>query len=479
MMRKMAIDCLLVYPIPTKDSPTKGPALSIFYPGAMLEKAGFKVEYFDERFDDLGRLLTLLERDVLCVGVSSMTGYQLAGAKRILEMVKRVDPAIFTIFGGAHPTILPQECIGESFIDFVVTGEGEETLLELITALKGDRDFRKIDGLLWKQGYIFVNKPRKFMLSSEWPFPMTAKNRRYFEMAAERGELMLQSSRGCPFNCSFCYNQIMNRGTWRPMPVEKFEREMAIFVQEFGIKNIYVDDDNIGASKKRIALIAGIMKKFNLAWTTGIRCSDVDDEAAEIFGNGGCRELLLGVESGSDRILKEVVNKGYSKGTEDIRNCARALAKTRIRGRYNFMSGVPTETPEEVRQSMDLADWIYKTDKNALFCFDAYAPYPGTRLYKLALQKTNFKEPKNLEEWSRVTLSNETNPVAQNLYYISGLRFRGKKGDATSRNFPGFKRLLIMPFEISAHIRWRLRWLRGYGLEKAIVKRLFSRASKR
>jgi radical SAM superfamily enzyme YgiQ (UPF0313 family) len=473
------IDCVLAYPVPTKDSPTKGPALSIFYPGAMLEQRGFDLEYFDERFDKFDEFVSLVKKGPLCVGVSSMTGYQLVGSKYLFETVKKINPKIYTIFGGVHPSILPKQCIKEPFIDFVVVGEGEKTLFELIATLKNEKDLHKVDGICWKENErIVVNKPREFMNPSEWPFPMTQKNKKYFKIAADRNELMFQTARGCPWNCSFCYNKLFNRGTWRQMPLDKFENELNIFLKEFKFEHIYINDDNIGSNKERIKRMAEFLRNSGLSWSTGMRCSDIDDESAKILDENGCDELLLGAESGSDRVLKKVLTKGYPNGTDDIRNCARSLSKTKIYGRYNFMSGVPTESIKEIHQSMDLVDWIYKVDKNSIFCFDAYAPYPGSRLYKKALE-TYFNEPKNLEEWSKMTLSNETVPIAQNLYYITGLRFRGKKGDVTSRNFPGLKRLLILPFEISAHIRWRTRFLSFYDLEKAIIIRLFAWASKR
>jgi radical SAM superfamily enzyme YgiQ (UPF0313 family) len=471
-------DCLLAYPIPTEDSPTKGVALSIFYLGAELEKNGLDVEYFDERFDKFKDFVLLLEAGVFAIGVSSMTGFQLIGSKKMLEYAKKINPNIHTIFGGVHPSLLPEQCIKEPFVDFVVVGEGEKTMLELIQTLKNKGDLSKVDGILWKKdGEIITNKPREFMDPSEWPFPMTGKSKKYFRIAAERGELMFQASRGCPFNCNFCYNQIFNKRTWRPMPVDKFETELKIFVDEFHIENIYINDDNIGSRKDRIQKISDILRNFGLKWTTSIRCPSIDEKTARMLEKSGCRELLLGVESGSDRVLKEVVNKMHPHGVEDTRECARVLSGTTIQSRYNFIAGLPSETIQEMHQSMDLADWIWKTDKNAKITFDAYSPYPGSELYNEAV-KAGFKEPHDLDGWSKMTLSNEVNPVAGNLYYISGLRFRGKKGDSTDRNFPGLKRLIILPFEISAHLRWRLRFFGYYGWEKAIVKKLFAWASR-
>jgi len=168
----------------------------------------------------------------------------------------------------------------------------------------------------------------------------------------------------------------------------------------------------------------------------------------------------------------------YPKGCEDIRNCTRILSKTNIRGRYNFMSGVPTETMEEIYKSMDLADWIWQTDKNAKITFSAYSPYPGSKLYQEAL-KAGFKEPHDFEGWSKMSLSNNINPIPGNLYYMAGLRFRKRKGDSTSRNFFGLKRLIILPFEVSAHLRWKFRFIRYYRLEKFIINKLFTWTSKK
>jgi radical SAM superfamily enzyme YgiQ (UPF0313 family) len=473
------IDCILAYPAPATENPVRGTALSIFYPGAMLEQHGFEVEYFDERFDAFEALLTFLQAGVLAVGVSAMTGHQLLGAKKILTAVKKINPEIYTILGGPHPTILPKECLKEDLVDFVVAGEGEKTLLELITVLKSGGDLGLVDGLYWKkEGKVMANRPRAFMEPREWPFPMTEKNKKYFKISAARGELMFQASRGCPFDCNFCYNQIMNRRTWRQMPLDKFERELKIFLQEFSFNHLYVNDDNFGSNKERIRQLVKILHNHGLSWSTGFRCSDMDDEVAQLLDQNGCEELLLGVESGSDWVLHQVINKKYPKGVEDIKNCARALSRTAVRGRYNFIAGLPGETMAEVFESMALVDWIYKTDKNAIFCFDAYSPYPGTKLYQEAV-KQGFKQPTSLEEWSRMSLDNASNPIAQNLYYLSGLRFRGKQGDVTSKNFPGLKRLIILPFEISARLRWKFRFLKYYALEKAIIKKLFVWAANR
>ncbi len=467
------IDCVLVYPIPSKDSPAKGPALSIFYVGAMLEKEGFEVEYVDERFDNPNRVFDLIKTRPLCVGVSAMTGVQLLEAQRILKQTKAIDPGIYTVLGGVHPSLLPYQCINEESVDIVCIRDGEYTMVELVNKLKNGDSLESVDGILWKKdGEVILNKERPLSNPDDLPTPLTKKTKRYYRIAAEAGQVRILSSRGCPHNCSFCFNQVYNFRRWRAMSIEKFEEELQILTSELKINNIILGDDDIGKNMGRLQRICDLLRAKGLAWHTGIRCDYISKELARMLDDGGCRSLFLGTESGSDRILNDIIGKQYRNGTEDIRTCAKNLSETSISGMYSFMCGIPTETRQELEMSMKLADWIAETDKKARISFYVFAPYPGTRIYQLAVQE-GFREPKTIEEWSRLTLSSATDPVLENLYYISGLTFRK---DKTSQNFPGWKRLLIKPFELTASCRWKTRLI-NYYCEKPLVKYLINRVA--
>src|SRR3989338_1180621 len=467
------IDCALVYSTPSLDSPAKGPALSIFYPGVVLEKSGFEVEYSDERFDNRQHTEKLIKNS-LVIGVSSMTGFQLGEAQRILKTAKEINPNIITLLGGVHPSMLPDQCIRESFIDVVCVGEGERTLLEFMKCIKKKKSLKNVKGILWKNnGNIIKNEKRELVDINKIPWPVTKKNRHYFKIAADASQIRLLSSRGCPHKCRFCYNQIFNRSTWRPMNIKKLENELDAYISEFKIKKIILGDDNIGPVKERIKKICGLMEERGITWHTGIRCEYITDEIAQTLDKSGCSSLFFGVESGSNRILNEIIGKGYPGGVENIKNCARIMSKTNITGMYSFMCGLPTETIKELIMSMELADWIKETDKNARISFYVYAPYPGTSLYKEAIEQ-GFQEPCTIDEWTRITLSSERNPKMENLYYISGLNFRK---DKTGQNFPGLKRFSIKPFELSASLRWKTR-ITGFYWEKRIIKYLLAKASK-
>lgn len=470
------IDAILVYPNPTQISPIKGTAMSIFYPGSLAEQRGFNIRYFDERFDSDEYLINLVKNnEVLSIGISTMTGFQITGTLRIMRLVKKINPRVKIILGGVHPSLLPEQCMLEPSVDFIVMGEGEITFVELLAALRGNGDFGGILGLSWRDnGRIVINPPRPFMNPAELPFPLTEKNRKYFKIAADSDNFFYFSSRGCPHQCRFCYNLSFNNRTWRSVPIEKFESEIDILYKEFGFHVLFLNDDNIGSSKQRLREIVRIMNKHNISWGTCIRCDQIDDEVGEIISRTDCDRLLLGIESGSGRVLNEIIGKKYALGVQSIKNCSIILNKYRLNGVYSFMCGIPGETDKELMQSLDLADWIHKHDEKSRISFHVYAPYPGTQLFEVAFRKL-YKEPKKMEEWREIHLSSSLNPLMENYYYISGLNFRR---DVTAKNFPGLKRLLILPFEILIRIRWKARFFRLFAVEKRIVKFLIREATR-
>ena len=473
------IDCVLVYPIPSQDSPAKGVALSIFYVGAMLEKQGFNVEYVDERFDSPQRIIELAKANPVCVGVSAMTGVQLLEAKRILTLVKAINPKIHTVLGGVHPSLLPLQSIVEDCIDIVCVRDGEYTMLDLMRALKSNRGLESVDGIVWKKdGEIIQNKDRSLANLDDLPCPLTSKTKRYYQIAAKAGQVRILSSRGCPHNCTFCFNQVYNLRHWRPMSVKKFEEELNILTRELEIKFLILGDDNIGKDMTRIEGICKLLRDRGISWHTMTRCDYMTKDLTQTLDSGGCKSVIVGVESGSDRILNEVINKQYINGVDDVRTCVRNVAESNISGMYSFMCGIPSETRQELKMSMSLVDWIKKTDSKSRLGFYVYAPYPGTPLYEQAV-RDGFKEPTTIEGWSTLTLgdkmSGNRQPDMENLYYIAGLTFRK---DKTAQNFPDWRRALIKPFELTASWRWRTRFISHY-IEKPLVKSLIGRASSR
>jgi anaerobic magnesium-protoporphyrin IX monomethyl ester cyclase len=473
-------DCALIYPIPSQDSPNRNLALGIVFAGAALEQKHFDVQYIDLRFDPWDSIRQVLVNGIKILGVSAMTGYQCAQAQAIFSMAKQLAPHTVTILGGVHASMLPKDCLREPNIDFVVDGEGEETICELVSAiLDGTHDFSGIKGIGWKRnGELVINEKRPFLDLGTLPFPLTQKTRRFFEIAARTRHLSYFTTRGCPFRCTFCYNIVFNRRQWRTLPIARLEEDLKRLRREVEFDHVYFVDDYLGHNRKRLSEVADTMQRLGISWHSSIRVNDIDSETATMFERGNCTLLLLGVESATDNVQQRVLVKDYRRGIEDVRKCVLSIVRTKIEPLYSFMYNVPGETTEDLENTFALAEWIYRTDSRARIGFYAYTPYPGTPLYDLAL-RNGFQPPKDLSGWAKLSLSNELNPRLRDLYYIAGLHFRGRHGDRTDENFPGLRRLQILPFEMLSHLRWKKRSFVYSTLERKMVRGLISRATRR
>lgn len=473
-------NCTLIYPTPSEDSPNRNLSLGIIFIGASLEQKGYSVEYIDLRFDSWDAIKQILINGTRILAVSAMTGYQCSQAAEIFAFSKKIAPNTITVLGGVHPSMLSRECLREPDIDFIVEGEGEETMCELTAAiLDGTHDFSGIKGVGWKKdGQVVINENRPFIDLATLPYPITAKTRRFFEIAARTGHLSYFTTRGCPFRCTFCYNIVFNRRKWRTFPAARLEEDLSRMRREVPFDHVYFVDDYLGHNRARLGEVSDTMQRLGISWHSSIRVNDIDSETASMFERGNCSLLLLGIESAAENVQQTVLVKDYRKGIEDVRNCVLSIAATKIKPLYSFMYNVPGETVEDLERTFALAEWIHKTDARARIGFYAYTPYPGTPLYDRAL-KNGFNPPSNLAGWAKMSLSNELNPLYRDLYYIAGLHFRGREGDRTDENFPGVRRLQILPFEVASHLRWKKRSFVYSSFERTMVRGLISRASRR
>jgi anaerobic magnesium-protoporphyrin IX monomethyl ester cyclase len=376
--------------------------------------------------------------------------------------------------------MLPEATLAEPDLDFIVIGEGEETMCELVEAIRGGvHDFSTIRGLAWKdRGAPMVNETRPFSDLANAIFPLTRTNKRLFQIAAKTRHLSYYTTRGCPFRCAFCYNLVFNRRKWRQLPEVQLEEHLRRLRQEIDFDHIYMVDDYLGRRPDRLDGVATVMRRVGLTWHSSIRVNDINATTAQILGDGNCTLLLLGVESASEQVQQGVLVKDYRGGVDDVRSCVRTIAKTRITPLYSFMYNVPGETEADLESTTRLAEWIHAEDRRARIGFYAYTPYPGTPLYVRALAE-GFVPPGRLADWGEMSLSNELNPRLRDLYFIAGLRFRGRRGDRTDENFPGWRRLKIAPFELASRVRWKLRKFVYSDFERGWVRSLIETASRR
>lgn len=448
----MTTKVLLVYPTPSISSPQMSPPLSILYVGEALKEAKkrgksdekYEVRYFDERYDSAPDMSW---PDV--VGVSSMTGYQLSGAIRWLKEAKHRNKR--TILGGIHATMQPEQCLQEDYVDSVVLSEGEWAIIDAIhgTTISSHH------------------------LEGQHVSPVTPETLIHFKRSARTGDTVLLTSRGCPFRCQFCYIQKFFERRWESVDLDRWKKDVIYLRDEAGVKKFEHGDDWIGKWTRAREIIT-FLHDNGIQYRPSIRAHQINDEVAREMAELGIKNVSIGMETASERILK-LSQKDIT--TEDQINCAEALAKHGIWPLYYWILGMPTETKEELNETLDQSDIIYKIHKGKLTQnFYAYVALPGTPMFDLVDQRLL---PQTMEEWSRYSLNQTYDKRASNIYHIGGLHFHKGKGDKTDRNFPGIKRLMIKPFEISADLRWKLRYFDHFDFEKRSIETLLERASRR
>ena len=392
-MRILLVAPRVNLPIDTRSSPPLGLA----YLAAISERRGHEVRVYDGNVErqSLSQMVDQFRPHV--VGISANT-IQIKAAWRDASAVRALCEAA-VVLGGPHPTILPAESLQQPGVDFVVRGEGEETWAELCAAIEGKRReewpqaVREIAGLSYNSPQGVQHNPNRPLLQDldSLPFPAYHhfKMDRYTNLQptidATRGpSYPILTSRGCPYNCSYCC-QIGPR-RWRDRSPESVVAEWSWLVQEMGAREIGVLDDSFNIDRKRVLRICDLLIQENLhhvPWImiNGIRANLVDEELLGRMRRAGCIRTAFGVESGNQRILDEVIGKSLT--LEQVRRAFRAARAVGMETIGFFIIGLPGETEETIEDTIRFACELDPLVAN----FSMAMPFPGTRMYQTVTEK--------------------------------------------------------------------------------------------
>jgi radical SAM superfamily enzyme YgiQ (UPF0313 family) len=356
------------------------PPVGLAYLAAVLEKKGHEVEIFDMQVEnrDFSKLLQNFNPDI--VGVSSSTPL-FNHAIEILKDVKKFNPKILTVIGGPHPTALPSEVAEEDCVDVSVYGEGEITICELAKNCKNLR-LDKIKGISYKRnGLVVVNGPQKLIDNLDLlPFPayhlLNLKNYRHPLMKTNRA-ISILTSRGCPYSCCFCNKKIFGH-KFRARSPENVVDEMEFLFNEYQSKEFLIIDDNFTFNRKRVVRICEeiIKRDLDISWAApnGVRIDTVDRELVKLMKKSGCYSLAFGIESGSPRIIKLI---GKQISLDQVRKIFNICRLENIQTTALFVIGVPGETPDDLRKTIDFSKEIGADVAD----FHILIPLPGTPVY--------------------------------------------------------------------------------------------------
>jgi len=311
---------------------------------------------------------------------------------RTLETAKRVNTDIVTVAGGQHFTATAQESL-ETYpeIDIIVRGEGEQTLAELVKKSNKKASFRHIKGISFRHnGKLLHNPPRSLIENLDaLPYPgyhfvKDVVHKYHFAPMVGRGApyALIEGSRGCPHNCSFCTQWRHWQGTWRTKTPQRIADEMEFCYQNYGTRFIWLTDDNFGFGKRASELADDIIRRGiarDLMWFTQARCDDVvkHKDFLPKMWKAGLRWVLLGVES-PKRSTLETFRKNITP--KDAKEAVKLLKENDIFAQAMLIIGERKDTAKSIA---DLREFVNELDPHFAI-FAILTPFPGTELFKEA-----------------------------------------------------------------------------------------------
>ncbi|MBW2276813.1 MAG: B12-binding domain-containing radical SAM protein [Deltaproteobacteria bacterium] len=378
-----------------------------------LDLAGYSVRIVDQFAspDWKQQLDAALVEKPLCFGVSSMTGPQLLRAVEFSRQVKTRYPDVPVVWGGVHGSLMPEQTLASPYVDVVVRGEGEETFPELVRAFEDDGALDEIAGLAFKRdGAVHLTAERPFVdLNAQPPLAYHLVNMDLYKRRLFGSDhVTINSSRGCVHRCKFCWDPVMHKRTWRAMQPEAVVDHIKRIVRDYGIRGFLFCDDNFFVDLKRARGILEGVVRSGLGISLGklqVRADTLcrmDDDFLDLLVRAKVRRVMVGVESGSQRML-DFMGKG--ERVEHAIEANTKLARVPIVPLYLFMMGLPTETPDDLAQSIRLATRLTDDTPRAAKTFNIFTPYPGTELYEIAVEH-GLERPQRIEDWATFNFRN-------------------------------------------------------------------------
>jgi magnesium-protoporphyrin IX monomethyl ester (oxidative) cyclase len=420
---------LIYFPGSTRVLP--GLPLGLLYVAAVLEKRGYhEVEILDTltegsgpsgsegvihygmAWDEIREEIARRRPDV--VGITSPYTTQIDNAVKIAGIVKQIDKKILTIVGGPHASVRPVEVLKDaSDIDIAVIGEGEYTMPEILEYYLGKKNIDEIPGIAYrKDGEIVLGPYREFIKDLDaLPFPAyhLVDMEKYLDPrgARYRGtrylrEISMITSRGCPFNCVFCSIHLHMGRTWRAHSSEYVVAHIEHVINKYGVRHIHFEDDNLTLNARRFTgILDGVIGKgLRFIWDTpnGIRADGLTVELLRKMKATGCVNLSIGIESGDQDILDNVIDKKLR--LDDAIRAIEMCHQAGIKMNAFYVIGFPGERPGNMERTVELALRLkkqYDVDMSLMVATPLY----GTRLHDLCLENgylTRELTPRALSE---------------------------------------------------------------------------------
>jgi len=295
-------------------------------------------------------------------------------------------------------------------LDVLFIGEAEATVLKVLEEENGSKDLANISGIAYREhGKIIINNSlSRIMDLEEIPLPaFDLLNIARYRQILGRSEFPILTSRSCPFSCNYCSSKLYSGRGLRLRNTDSILDEISFLKKEYQLDLLYIRDELFNGNKKHAkTLLRGMIERqLNISWfdTNAFHVNSLDEEFLDLCKASGCIEAIFAIESGSPRVLKEIMNKRVD--LDHARKMAEYCHKIELPIQCYFVIGNPGETKEEINMTIDFAASLY-----AKGCvFSIATPFPGTKYYELALEKGFLVHaPENILRMKYMVVNMET-----------------------------------------------------------------------
>lgn len=359
--------------------------------------------------DSFKKKLDEIKPDVVGITVM-MDQYSLSG-HFAAKLVKEYDKSLKVVLGGVYATMNSEKAIDDPCIDYVVVGEGEYVFRDLLGFFLRENPIPE-KGVVYKQNGSIINTGHSDFIKDLDAIPLpayhlidflsyvsTVPKRKSVDAPTAYPYARILTSRGCPYGCGFCQVESISGVKFRSRSIENILNEIQWMKETYNIKTLIFDDDNLYTKKSRTKSLFQSMIDRNLTmpWISiSAAAFRMDEELLKIMKASGCEYINMAIESGNERVLKEIVGKPVD--LEMARQVVKMARKEGIYVAVNFIIGFPTETWDEIRETIDFAG---KLDADYIKIF-AFIPLKNTRLYDLAVDTKSLRKNFSQEDikWS-------------------------------------------------------------------------------
>jgi anaerobic magnesium-protoporphyrin IX monomethyl ester cyclase len=380
--------------------------LALLAIGSELDPDRYEVVIIDARVDS-DPVSTMLAHigEAVCLGVTVLTGAPISDALAMSRAAKRARPELTVVWGGWHPSMFSRECLSESSVDVTVRGQGEETFVDIVERLAQGRSVADCAGCTVRlpDGTPRENPARplaqvdNFRAHDYGLIPVE----RYYQLKGKR-QLDYISSQGCNFRCAFCSDPFVYGRKWVGLEPVRMALRLKELWDRYQFDDVNFQDETFFTKANRVEALADriVQSGMKITWAATMRADQgvrLPPAVWQRCKQSGLRRLLVGVESGSNEVLKRI-RKDIK--IEQVYETAETMLKYGIAGHFPFIVGFPDESDESVQASLDCAKRLRAMSPDFLTPIYYFKPYPGSALVIEAVER-GYRLPETLTEWAQ------------------------------------------------------------------------------